>query len=97
MAIVNSELLRLAKERFSKSAVVMNPAADPNAAAGAAGMPPADPAVGAMPQDPAMAGAPPVDPAMAACCWPAYGRRYGSSCACPRSSSCPSRPRASRS
>jgi hypothetical protein len=78
MAIVNSELLRLAKERFSKSAVVMNPAADPNAAAGAAGMPPADPAMGgAPPQDPAMAGAPPVDPAMAAVAGPPMGGGMG--------------------
>lgn len=78
MAIVNSELLRLAKERFSKSAVVMNPAVDPNAAAGAAGMPPADPSAGAAPpQDPAMAGAPPVDPAMAAVAGPPMGGGMG--------------------
>jgi len=72
MAIVNSELLRLAKERFSKAAVVMNPAADPNAAAGAAGLPPADPSAGGAPppQDPAAMGAPPVDPAMAAVAGP---------------------------
>jgi len=70
MAIVNSELLRLAKERFSKSAVVMNPAADPNAAAGAAGMPPTDPSAGAAPPDAGAAGAPPVDPSMAAVAGP---------------------------
>lgn len=63
MAIVNSELLRLARDRFNKSAAVLPGAPDPSMG----GMPPADPAMGGMPPaDPAMAGAPPVDPAMAA-------------------------------
>ena len=51
MAIVNSELLRLAQQRFAKRAAVLP-----------GGM---ETAGGAAPQDPAMAGAPPVDPAMA--------------------------------
>lgn len=55
MAIVNSELLRLAKQRFAKNAVVM-PGADPAAAGGA---PPADPMAAA-------GGAPPADPMAAA-------------------------------
>jgi len=63
MAIVNSELLRLARDRFNKSAAVLPGAPDPSMG----GMPPADPAMAGMPPaDPAMAGAPPVDPAMAA-------------------------------
>lgn len=59
MAIVNSELLRLAAERFNKSAVVLpGGGGDPAMAGG-------DPAMAPPPQDPAMAGMP-VDPAMAA-------------------------------
>lgn len=58
MGIVNSELLRLAKQRFAKSAVVL-PGADPAAAAAPAGAPPADPMAAA-------GGAPPVDPMAAA-------------------------------
>jgi hypothetical protein len=56
MAIVNSELLRLARTRFNKSAAVVP------------GAPPADPAaMGAPPADPAaMGAAPPADPAAAA-------------------------------
>ena len=61
MAIVNAELLRLAKQRFTKAAVVM-PGMDP----AAGGAPPADPAaMGAPPADPAaMGGAPAPMPAM---------------------------------
>lgn len=60
MAIVNSELLRLARDRFNKSSAVMPGMTDP---AMAGGMPPG----GAPPMDPSMAGAaPPMDPAMAA-------------------------------
>jgi hypothetical protein len=75
MSTVNSELLRLARDRFNKSAAVMSPqvagagapspAMDP-AMAAAAGAPPMDPSM-----DPAMAAAaagaaPAMDPAMAA-------------------------------
>jgi hypothetical protein len=64
MAIVNSELLRLARNRFNKSSAVLSPqmagqaGGDPSMAA-AGGAPPADPAAAA-------AGAPPADPAAAA-------------------------------
>jgi UV excision repair protein RAD23 len=60
MAIVNSELLRLAQQRFNKVAVVL-PGMDP----AAGGAPPADPAaMGAPPADPAAMGAPAPMPAI---------------------------------
>lgn len=68
MAIVNSELLRLARTRFNKTSAVLSPqvagqpGGDPSMAGGA---PPADPAAAAA------AGAPPADPAAAAAAMPA--------------------------
>lgn len=67
MSIVNSELLRLARDRFNKSAAVMPGMADPSMGGmPPGGAPPADPSMGGMPADPSMGGAPPVDPSMAA-------------------------------
>jgi hypothetical protein len=76
MAIVNAELLRLARARFNKSAAVLAPQVAAGGAPGAA--PPMDPAMaaagGAPPAgDPSMAmagGMPPADPAMAAMAMP---------------------------
>ena len=65
MGIVNSELLRLARTRFNKSAVVLGPAAG-GEPTGGAGAPPVDPAAGAAgaapPMDPAAAAMMPADP-----------------------------------